>query len=200
MYSNFCSTFAYILVKVFSDFGGIAKGKAASEIYPPTIPPSKSFCGYGFNHWNTRNYTEARGDVSIRQLRQQDISILRVSVLVRARPWLVSSPADKTSFCGYGFNHWTTLIYTEPRIYVSCIRVNPCSSVGDRSPRCIFFRKNRLFHIFLTKFLLFALFICQFGFFFVPLRAFGVQYNSLGNYVAQKGTFLCYIFNHYHEN
>ena len=36
MYSNFCSTFAYILVKVFSDFGGIAKGKAASEIYPLT--------------------------------------------------------------------------------------------------------------------------------------------------------------------
>ena len=36
MYSNFCSTFAYILVKVFSHFGGIAKGKAASEIYPLT--------------------------------------------------------------------------------------------------------------------------------------------------------------------
>lgn len=81
MYSNFCSTFAYILVEVFSDFGGIAKGKAASEIYPLTS--LKIHLRLYFNHWNTRNYTEARGDVSIRQLRQQDISILRVSVLVR---------------------------------------------------------------------------------------------------------------------
>lgn len=64
----------------------------------------------------------------------------------------------------------------------------------------VFSSENRIFHIFLTKNLHFALFICQFGFFFVPLRAFGVQYNSLGNCVAQKGTFLCYIFNHYHEN
>lgn len=152
MYSNFCSTFAYILVKVFSDFGGIAKGKAASEIYPLTS--LKIHLRLYFNHWNTRNYTEAMGDVSIRQLRQQDISILRVSVLV----------------CG----------------------------------RCMsplyFHLKKRIFQTFLTKNLLFALFICQFGFFFVPLRAFGVQYNSLGNCVAQKGTFLCYIFNHYHEN
>lgn len=64
----------------------------------------------------------------------------------------------------------------------------------------VFSSENRLFQTFLTKNLYFALFICQFGFFFVPLRAFGVQHNSLGNYVAQKGTFLCYIFNHYHEN
>lgn len=155
MYGNFCSTFAYILVKVFSDFGGIAKGKAASEIYPLTS--LKIHLRLYFDHWNTRNYTEARGDVSIRQLRQQDISILRVSVLIRACQWLHILPLP-------------------------------------------FLPKNRIFQTFLTKNLLFALFICQFGFFFVPLHAFGVQYNSLGNCVAQKGTFLCYIFYHYHEN
>ena len=41
--------------------------------------------------------------------------IFRVSVLIRARLWLVSSPADKTSFCGFGFNHWTARNFTEPR-------------------------------------------------------------------------------------
>ena len=63
MYSNFCSTFAYILVEVFSDFGGIAKGKAASEIYPPTIPPSKSICGYILTT-EIHGTTQKRGEMS----------------------------------------------------------------------------------------------------------------------------------------
>ena len=39
--------------------------------------------------------------------------IFRGSVQICARQWLVSSPADKTSFCG--FDHWTARNFTEPR-------------------------------------------------------------------------------------
>ena len=40
--------------------------------------------------------------------------IFRVSVQIRARQWLVSSPAGKTSFCGFSFDHWTARNFTEP--------------------------------------------------------------------------------------
>ena len=38
------------------------------------------------------------------------------------------------SFCGDGFDHWTSLNFTEPRIYVSCFRAHLCSSVGYYIP------------------------------------------------------------------
>ena len=45
--------------------------------------------------------------------------IFRVSVSIRARPWDLSSPTD-----------YTNLHRTED-IYIPCIRVNPCLSVGS---------------------------------------------------------------------
>ena len=53
---------------------------------------------------------------------------------IRVHPWLVYLPL-RNIFPRLWIDHWTPLTFTEPRIYISCFRVHPCSSVVNNISR-----------------------------------------------------------------